>query len=290
MSNLENDKNKSDPHHPSNLHGDLPHGQDHHHQAARRGQWTVGKIMKRLLLIAAFGVLLKAAWMVYGSQTDGIPLAIKWEGAFLDPNTRDVGASINECLGRPLMREGVIQRSNVWFSGWSCSKVGSPDVIFSLNFDPSRNERYFCEKASTQIIGRHYGTKVLNDLEFLESWDDPAMRSTACQYLQESFAEIANQKKILVHCDAGRDRTGTYSALITALTAESMGRLNAEVLEAIECDYQKTKSLVPGKFGRMRRFIENLVAIQGVRGFLIQTCQMPPELVDAVAQRMATEK
>jgi hypothetical protein len=288
MSNTDNDNKNNPPH--GHIHGDSPYGYDHHQAAARLDRWTVGKVVKRLIMVAIFGVLLKAAWMVYKSRTNGIPLAIKWEGAFLDPNSRDVGASINQCLGRPLMREGVIQRASVWFSGWACSKVGSPDVIFSLNFDPSRNERYFCKKDDTNIIGRHYGTKVLNDLEFLESWEDPAMRSAACQYIQESFAEIADQKKILVHCDAGRDRTGTYSALITALTAESMGRLNAEVLEAIECDYQKSRSLLPSKFGRMRRLIENLIETQGVRGFMINTCKIPPKLIDAAVRRMAAEK
>jgi hypothetical protein len=248
----------------------------------------LGKILGLVFALALGGLLLKAGTMLYSSHTDGIPLAIKWEGAFLDPNTRDVGASINQCLGRPMMREGALQRSNVWFSGWSCEKVGSPDVIFSLNFDPARNERYFCRNEGTNLIGKHYGNKVLHDLEFTASWSDPEMRHTACQYLEASFTEIVEEKKVLVHCDAGRDRTGTYSALITALTAEFLGRLDAEVIAAIECDYQKTRSLAPSKYGRMGRFIESLAkGPGGVRGFLVQTCHLQPQLVDKVASRLA---
>jgi hypothetical protein len=280
---MTNSNTRSD-HHPES-----PSRQDHgpnEHRPTER--WTFGRVLKFLFFFAVAGLLLKAGSMIYRSRTDGIPLAIKWEGAFLNANTRDVGTSINQCLGRPLLREGVLQRSNVWFSGWSCDKVGSPDVIFSLNFDPARNERYFCRTSKTNVIGMHYGQKVLHDLEFLETWTDSEMRHTTCQYLEASFTELISGKKVLVHCDAGRDRTGTYSALIAALTAESMGRLNEEVIEAIECDYQKTRSLHPSKIGRMRHFIEDITAEGGtIRDFLIQQCKMSPQLIQAVTSHMA---
>ena len=84
-----------------------------------------------LVLVVAF-----CAWIYYPSlTTPGPPLTFKIEGV-LDSklNYRDAGASINECAHEKLLPEGRLLRSSGFFSGWSCDRVGSPDVIYSLNY------------------------------------------------------------------------------------------------------------------------------------------------------------
>ena len=63
---------------------------------------------------------------------------------------------------------------------------------------------------------------------------------------------------MLIHCDAGRDRSGAVSALLIAMAAEKSGLLDERMISAIECDYRKTQSLIEDKYGRMSNFIRNL--------------------------------
>ena len=64
-----------------------------------------------------------------GDEHDEQPLAIRYEGFYHDMNHRDLGLSINDCLDEEIFKNNVVHRSAGWFSGWSCSKVGDPDVI-----------------------------------------------------------------------------------------------------------------------------------------------------------------
>ncbi len=243
------------------------------------------------LLVLGVGILalgLTATVKVIQSREGAIPLAIRWEGLVISHNSRDVGASANDCLGKPSFRPGRLMRANGWFSGWSCSSVGDPDVIYSLNHNPVRNEVYFCRGDGKNLLGRYFNDDiVLYDLEFAKTWEDPVMRRAACGFFNDSFAELAAGKKILVHCDAGRDRTGTYAALLLALTAEARGQLDPAMLDAIECDYRKTRSLTPEKFGRMKAFVEDLARKGGVKKFFVDQCGTSPALLDAVAAGFA---
>ena len=83
-----------------------------------------------LLLIFMFYVKVKS---LLGDNSD-LSLAIRWEGFYHDMNYRDLGDSINKCYGENIFKENLVSRSAGWFSGWSCNKIGNPDVLFSLNF------------------------------------------------------------------------------------------------------------------------------------------------------------
>lgn len=204
-----------------------------------------------------------------------LPLAIKWEGFYLDKNYRDVGSSINQCYGRKVLEEGKILRSNGWFSGWDCKEVGSPDIIYSLNYNPQKKEKYFCwnsEQGKPQI-GQYFNPDIeLNDLEHLKNWDNELMKQSTCRFIDNIFQSIVANKKVLYHCSAGRDRTGTFSALITALAAEATNQLNDKMLDAIECDYRKTQSLSQRKYGRMKRFLTEIRKSGSIEKFIQTSC------------------
>lgn len=222
---------------------------------------------------------------------DGQKLAVRWEGFYHDYNFRDIGGSLNECLGETVFRTDLMLRSAGWFSGWSCDGVGNPDTIFSLNYSPKKAERYFCQGDDGKIIGRYYNPNIkLNDLEFPATWTDENMKTATCAFLEGIFQEIAQEKKTLLHCDAGRDRTGTMAALIVALVAEQHNRLNDHMLNAIECDYRKTTSLNPQKYGRMKQFIKYVQTQGGVTTFLQKQCEIDDALVHQVTKNLTHPK
>lgn len=175
------------------------------------------------------------------------------------------------------MAEGKVFRSNMWFSGFRCDQVGSPDVILSLNFDPEKREEYFCvDRNGAQRVGIHFNLRhEVNDLEFLATWSDPVRRSDACPFFREGLAAISRGDRLLIHCSAGRDRTGTFAAILQALAAETANIPGDGHLDAIECDYRRTKGLNAAKYGRMRAFLEDIIASGGVAQFLASTCDIP---------------
>jgi hypothetical protein len=236
------------------------------------------KILAYLLAAVFVVAALYIARIYYASLDPGHDLNVKLEGFVIDWNFRDAGASFNTCAGAPRLREGRLFRAAVWFSGWSCSSVGNPDVIYTLNFKPDHPREYFCRAPEGNRIGRHFNTKAeLNDLELGQTWDD------ACGFFADSFAHLAKGERVLVHCDAGRDRTGTYAALIEALVSEARAPLDEAAYAAIECDYRRSASLVPEKYGRMQRFLTDVTAKDGsVKSFLVRQCQLDPALIDAV--------
>ena len=213
-----------------------------------------------------------------------VPLAIRWEGFYHDMNYRDLGESINQCYGENIFKAGIYSRSAGWFSGWSCNKIGNPDVIFSLNYSPLKKEKFFCHEDSNKIIGKSFDQKfVLNDLEFINNWDNSEIRLPTCRYLENSLISIISNQKVLMHCDAGRDRSGTMSALTIALIAEKKGILNEKMKMAIECDYRKTESLVPDKFGRMKNFIDEIQKTGSISDFVNDKCNISNEIIESAS-------
>ena len=222
-----------------------------------------------------------------GDEHDEQPLAIRYEGFYHDMNHRDLGLSINDCLDEEIFKNNVVHRSAGWFSGWSCSKVGDPDVIFSLNYSPINNERFFCHESEEKIIGKFFNDEiVLNDLEFISNWENEKIRIPTCLFYENILNDIIAEKKVLIHCDAGRDRSGAVSALLMAMASEKAGLLDERMISAIECDYRKTESLIAEKYGRMSNFIRNLINGGGVNEFLIQQCNLPINIISKASERI----
>ena len=222
-----------------------------------------------------------------GGEHDEQPLAIRYEGFYHDMNHRDLGLSINDCLDEEIFKNNVVHRSAGWFSGWSCSKVGDPDVIFSLNYSPINKERFFCHESEEKIIGKFFNDEiVLNDLEFISNWENEKIRIPTCLFYEIILLDIIAEKKVLIHCDAGRDRSGAISALLMAMASEKAGLLDERMISAIECDYRKTESLIEEKYGRMSNFIRNLINGGGVNEFLIQQCNLPINIISKASERI----
>jgi len=237
-----------------------------------------------LVALVLLGAIL--AWMYYPALlVSSPPLTFKVEGLIDSKiNYRDAGASINECAGENLVAEAQILRAAGFFSGWSCDKVGNPDVIYSLNYSNAENKRYYCRGAKDRAYGLNIGvffqSKELSDIEFLSTWDEGTEQvKSVCKFLSEGLRQIKNGKKILIHCDAGRDRTGAVVALLEAYALEEKGPLSDVAINAIECDYRKSKSLRPEKYGRIKTLLERLRADGGVRKFLHSHCgQWPSDI------------
>lgn len=241
---------------------------------------NASSFLKRIaLLLLAVVVVASAAWMYYPAVLLPAPrLTFKVEGFFDSKiNFRDAGASINECANEPLLPESKIMRSSGFFSGWSCEKVGYPDVIYSLNYSDSEGKRYYCRGAEDQphglLVGTSYQSTEMSDIEFLSNWSkNPEQVKSVCQFLDDGIKRVREGKKILLHCDAGRDRTGAVVALMAAYEIEAKGLLSDQAIQAIECDYRKSKSLKPEKYGRIQKLLEELRASGGVRQFLHNQC------------------
>ena len=92
------------------------------------------------------------------------------------------------------------------------------------------------------------------------------------------------EKRILLHCDAGRDRTGTFSALLAAMTAEQQGLMDQRIIDAIECDYQKSRSLTQDKYGRMERFLLAILKQGSFSSFIQSHCSIPEERMTHASQ------
>ena len=120
-------------------------------------------------MLSSFGLILVAmltimAWTKFkslGEEHNEQPLAIRYEGLYIDNNYRDIGQSINDCLAEDIFKKDVVHRAAGWFSGWSCSNVGNPDVIFSLNYSPIKKERFFCHEQDGKNIRKFYNDEIV---------------------------------------------------------------------------------------------------------------------------------
>jgi hypothetical protein len=234
--------------------------------------WT--KILGVFAMISVVGFL---AWAYYPTVlTSGVPLAFKIEGAIdAKLNVRDVGASINQCAGIEALPVGKLWRASGFFSGWSCDRVGNPDVIYSLNYSDAENHRFYCRDNKGINIGRYFQHDELSDLEFLSTWETKkTMVRDACQFIVSALTELDSGKRVLLHCEAGRDRTGAVSALIAAWQIEEQGLLTDLQIQAIECDYRKSASLSMEKYGRIERLLKQIREQGGVRKFIGEHCKI----------------
>lgn len=261
--------------------------------------------LKKILLA---GVLLSllGAYHEWVYMAPGPHLEI--EGLLKKPNYRDVGQSINECLleasetfgiSQPILNTGLIHRANKWFSGWSCDKVGNPDHIYTLNYEPEKDHSYYCRRSDgNKVHGTIFSKeKEISDIEFLASWRDSVLEKVVCSTVKAIAENIVAGKSSLYHCEAGRDRTGAMSALFAAAALEhalplSLASRNEQIERAVECDYRKSKSIGEDKYGRMSNFIKELRNLgygqngYEVSSFLIEHCELDADLINKSLKKM----
>ena len=196
------------------------------------------------------------------------------EGMMGRTNFRDVGESVNQCLGDQFLKEDRLFRAKRQFSGWSCSSVGAPDKIYSLNHDHKKPRSYYCWQGTQIKKGIVLNSTRFDDAEFIKNWhEDAHIRETSCQYLERMMADLINQEKILMHCDAGRDRTGALSALLAGLVLEDEVEFKS-LNSALECDYRKSKNLSQSFYGRIQTFHEDIVSqYRSIELFLLDKCK-----------------
>lgn len=200
-------------------------------------------------------------------------------------NLRDLGESLNQCLNKKVFATDLVYRSNRYFSGWSCTKIHNPEHIYSLNYDPRDPHEYFCNQDNgTKHVGVHYNTDFMIDsIENFKDWKNPVFKKALCEFFENSLQDLANQKNFLFHCTAGRDRTGTFAAMLTMLLAEQKHLNTRQIQNAIECDYEKTSSLGMDKKGRMLRVLQELQYKGGVTSFINDHCHIPSSVITKAA-------
>ena len=228
------------------------------------------------LAVSGIVVLAVLGWAYMPTLTSGSPpLIFHWEGAIEEKiNFRDAGESINACAGKKILPEGLMLRASGFFSGWSCDRVGNPSKIYTLNYSDAENRRYYCRGADGNVVGEYFQHGELSDLEFIQTWDDhPDFVKSSCEYLKRGMVHVEAKERFLYQCDAGRDRTGALTALLAGWILEKDGPLSDAAIEAIECDYRKSASLKPYKYGRIKTLLTVLRSqYGGVRGFLHERC------------------
>ena len=219
---------------------------------------------------------------------------VELEGLYMDLNFRDLGQSLNECLEErgieQVFKENILLRSNKWFSGWSCDKVDRPDTIISFNYEPDRKRKYFCKKRDgTRLVAEFARSDIeILDIEFLKTWGNLAQRKAICKNLESVLSEVGENRKTLFHCEAGRDRTGAIAAILAALVMEKKFHLLDKIhLEAAECDYRKSRSLVKEKHGRVAELIQNMTLHSGsVYHYLENKCGFNPSILNQFINRV----
>jgi hypothetical protein len=239
---------------------------------------------------AVFGLLALSALTFYIYKSHAFRFYYPVEGNWIDLNFRDLGASINSCLGDSKIRvkENRIFRASGFFSGQSCAKVGAPDEIISLNYLEDTGRETYCVKDDGLLIGQHYNLKTdLNRIEHLKSWRDPHFVRAFCLAYYDALSGVIAQRRLLIHCDAGRDRTGAFSVLLLSSMWESLHGENDPSFEsAMNCDYEKSKTLSAKKKGRMLQMLMELEGKGGSLKFLSDKCQIEPAFVAKAAQEI----
>jgi len=218
-----------------------------------------------------------------------------WQGA-LDYriNFRDVGKSLNSCLGKDEFATGKLFRANKNFSGWNCQKIGNPDKIYSLNFNVKNPQRYYCiDENDQRQFGTAYndtftiGTESITDLS---SWKSKPYRQTMCSFFKNALLDLSAQQSLLAHCDLGRDRTGAFTAILTYMLLEAQNLNSLKMQDAIECDFEKTTALSKDQYGLMKSFLTEMENKGGVKSFIQSQCSISDELILSASQNFIKPK
>lgn len=249
------------------------------------------KRKKIIFIVSVFAVIIAsiATGMGYVYKRDKSKYEPKlWIGMFnYRLNFRDVGQSLNQCLNREIFNTGLMYRSNKYFSGWSCDKIQNPKKIYSLNYSPWDPHSYYCEKSDgSRLNGFHPNiTFEISDIEKLDNWKRPEFKETMCLLFKESINDLIKKNRFLFHCDVGRDRTGTFAAMMSMMMLEKKNLSNQEMINAIECDYEKTSDLEKHKIGRMKDFMNEMKEKGGVSKFIESECRINSETIYQAANQ-----
>lgn len=224
-------------------------------------------------------------WYVYSTDKNKYQPKL-WIGLFdYRLNFRDVGKSLNQCLNKEVFKTDIMFRSNKYFSGWNCEKIQNPKKIYSLNYSPWNPHSYYCVKSDgTFLNGIHFNTTFeISDIEILENWSKPKFKEAMCGFFRESILDIVHNNSFLFHCDVGRDRTGAFAAMMSMMMLEKRNLNNTDMINAIECDYEKTSALENHKVGKMKNFMAEMQAKGGVSKFIENECNIDPNLITQAA-------
>lgn len=250
--------------------------------------------LKFLIVISLLilGTFIAVANFFYKKDKDQYEPFI-WFGFFnYRINFRDLGKSLNECLGKEQFTTGKIFRSNKNFSGWSCEKIETPNKIYSFNFNPRIPHSYYCEEPNgTRNHGISYNkTFEISEIEKIEKWNNLEFKTTLCSYFKNTLEDLVNHKTFLFHCDVGRDRTGTFAAMLAYMLLEEKNLNSPETINAIECDYEKTSALRRNQKGNMKKFLTNMETSGGVKKFIQEQCEISGELITGASHEFIAEK
>lgn len=201
-------------------------------------------------------------------------------------NFRDVGESLNKCLNRKKFVTNRIFRSNKFFSGWSCDKINNPDNIYSFNYNPKNPQKYFCmDKNSEKKFGISFNKNfIINDISNLNLWHQTEYKETMCTYFLYALQDLAQNHSFLLHCDAGRDRTGDFIAILVYILLEERHLNTVEAINALECDYEKTSSLELKQIGHIKNFLTNIKNKKDLKKFIQSQCNISNELITKASQ------
>lgn len=125
----------------------------------------------------------------------------------LPPEFRDVGASVNQIMKEPVLRENVLFRSGELALTRNPASIGAPKTI--VNLEITEDPDWASE--STLIHLPFPNTSDVYDLSSTgtRDWIESVLRSLAAP---------ETRSPVLVHCTAGKDRTGvTVAATLAAL-------------------------------------------------------------------------
>lgn len=243
----------------------------------------------------ALGILAVLLGCFYVYKSHGFRFYFPIEGPYLDINFRDLGASVNECSGGSSLKvkENRIFRSSGFFSGQACSKVGNPVQIISLNYGEHNSSEYYCVQDNGDLlIGQHYSVgDDLDNIETLKSWNNPAFTRAFCLAYYDALTNIIEQRRLLIHCDAGRDRTGAFSILLLSTLREAIfqSKYAAEFGPALECDYDKSATLIAKKHPRMRLKIKEWDQKGGPLSLVTKACHLEPDFIANAAKELLVE-
>lgn len=242
----------------------------------------------QILLIALFFsgfVFIVGRYFYIKSVTKSEP--VFWQGAFQSRlNFRDVGESLNQCLGRQQFATDKMFRSNKFFSGWSCEKIHNPDKIYSLNYEPTQPQKYFClnendEKQFGIAFNKNF---VISDISAPSMWKSETYKQTMCAYFSNALNDLTHQTSFLFHCSVGRDRTGDFAAMLVYMLLEEKHMNTPEMIDALECDYEKTSALEKYKIGHIKDFLQQMQNDGGVKKFIQSQCNISDSLISDASE------